>query len=103
MLADNRLFSNIHHDGGACSIGTFYHAGLMTPLPEQCTVGIPQHTMDWYFVPEQLFKVREILNELECPQIIIVSHERELESFADNVFHIEKIDGISEVSQVNGK
>jgi exonuclease SbcC len=55
------------------------------------------------FSKEQLFKVREILNELECPQIIIVSHERELESFADNVFHIEKIDGISEVSQVNGK
>ena len=52
------------------------------------------------FSKEQLFKVREILNELECPQIIIVSHERELESFADNVFHIEKIDGISEVSQV---
>ncbi|MCE5214871.1 MAG: SMC family ATPase [Methanobacterium sp.] len=52
------------------------------------------------FSKEQLYKVREILNELDCPQIIIVSHERELESFADNVFQIEKIDGVSEVSQV---
>jgi DNA repair protein SbcC/Rad50 len=49
------------------------------------------------FSKEQLFKVREILNELDCPQIIMVSHERELESFADNIFQIEKIDGISEV------
>lgn len=47
------------------------------------------------FSREQLYKVREILNELECPQIIIVSHERELGSFADNVFRVEKIDGNS--------
>lgn len=50
------------------------------------------------FSKEQLFKVREILNELDCPQIIIVSHERELESFADNVFRIEKVDGVSAVT-----
>ena len=49
------------------------------------------------FSKEQLFKVREILNELNCPQIIIVSHEKELESFADNVFKIEKVDGVSQV------
>ena len=53
------------------------------------------------FSKEQLFKVRDILNELECPQIIIVSHERELESFADKVFRIEKIDGVSEVIAMN--
>lgn len=47
------------------------------------------------FSREQLYKVREILNELDCPQIIIVSHERELGSFADNVFRVEKIDGNS--------
>jgi len=43
------------------------------------------------FSKEQLFKIRDILNELNYPQIIIVSHERELESFADNIFQIEKI------------
>ncbi len=47
------------------------------------------------FSREQLYKVREILNELDCPQVIIVSHERELGSFADNVFKVEKIDGNS--------
>jgi DNA repair protein SbcC/Rad50 len=52
------------------------------------------------FSKEQLFKIRDILNELNYPQIIIVSHERELESFADNIFQIEKVDGVSEVSQV---
>lgn len=52
------------------------------------------------FSKEQLFKIREILNELNYPQIIIVSHEKELESFANNVFQIEKIDGISQVSRV---
>ncbi|WJI08968.1 SMC family ATPase [Methanobacterium sp. CWC-01] len=50
------------------------------------------------FSKEQLFKLREILEELECPQIIIVSHEKELESFADQIFRIEKVDGISKIS-----
>lgn len=53
------------------------------------------------FSKEQLYKIRDILNELNYPQIIIVSHERELESFANNVFQIVKVDGVSEVSQVN--
>ncbi|KAF5048105.1 hypothetical protein DSECCO2_453530 [anaerobic digester metagenome] len=53
------------------------------------------------FSKEQLYKIREILNELNCPQIILVSHERELESFADNLFSIEKVGGISQVSKIN--
>jgi exonuclease SbcC len=53
------------------------------------------------FSKEQLFKIRDILNELNYPQIIIVSHEKELESFANNIFQIEKADGISVVSKVN--
>lgn len=53
------------------------------------------------FSKEQLYKIREILNELDCPQIILVSHERELESFADNIFRIEKINGVSEVINTN--
>ncbi len=53
------------------------------------------------FSKEQLFKIRDILIELDYPQTIIVSHERELESFADNIFQIVKVDGVSEVSQVN--
>lgn len=52
------------------------------------------------FSKEQLFKIREILSELNYPQIIIVSHEKELESFADNIFQIEKSEGISEVVNI---
>jgi exonuclease SbcC len=50
------------------------------------------------FSREQLFKIREILGELRCPQVIMVSHERELEGFSDHVFKIEKIDGNSQIS-----
>jgi len=49
------------------------------------------------FSKEQLFKMRDILADLTCPQVIIVSHERELESFADHVLRVEKKEGISEI------
>lgn len=49
------------------------------------------------FSKEQLFKIREILDQLQCPQVIMVSHERELESFADHVISIEKKDGESQI------
>jgi len=42
------------------------------------------------FSKEQLGSVREVLDEVECPQVIIVSHDKELESFADQIFRIEK-------------
>jgi DNA repair protein SbcC/Rad50 len=42
------------------------------------------------FSKEQLGSVREVLDEVECPQVIIVSHDKELESFADQIFHIDK-------------
>jgi exonuclease SbcC len=50
------------------------------------------------FSKEQLGKVREILDELECPQIILVSHEKELESFADQIFRVTKTNGVSTIS-----
>jgi len=52
------------------------------------------------FSKEQLLKVQEILIELECPQVIIVSHERELESFADQIFRVSKEHGISTIAEV---
>jgi exonuclease SbcC len=51
------------------------------------------------FSKEQLFKIRDILKELECPQIVIVSHEKELESFADQVFRVTKTNGTSSVGE----
>ena len=53
------------------------------------------------FSKEQLSKVREILDELQSPQIILVSHERELESFADQVIRVTKTNGVSAISVVH--
>jgi DNA repair protein SbcC/Rad50 len=42
------------------------------------------------FGKEQLFKLRQVLNELNSAQIVMVSHERELESFADKIYRVTK-------------
>jgi exonuclease SbcC len=52
------------------------------------------------FSKEQLFKIRDILDELKCPQVIMVSHEKELEGFAHQVMRIEKKDGISQITSI---
>ena len=31
-----------------------------------------------------------MIDEVECPQVIIVSHDKELESFADQICRIDK-------------
>ena len=42
------------------------------------------------FSKEQLGMVREVLDDVGCPQTIIVSHDKELESLADQIFIVEK-------------
>ncbi|HYA82014.1 MAG TPA: hypothetical protein VEH06_01005 [Candidatus Bathyarchaeia archaeon] len=42
------------------------------------------------FGKEQLFRLKQVLNELNSAQIIMVSHERELESFADKIYRLTK-------------
>jgi len=49
------------------------------------------------FSTEQLVRVRDILNELKCEQVIIVSHERELEGFVEKIYRVRKEAGISSV------
>lgn len=51
------------------------------------------------FSKEQIFKLRDIFNELKCDQIIIVSHEKELESFVDTIFYVEKVAGVSRITK----
>ena len=51
------------------------------------------------FSSAQMEKVREILNSLKSEQIIMVSHEIELEGFVDHVFRITKNEGSSAVHQ----
>ncbi len=50
------------------------------------------------FSKEPLGKVRDILDEIQSPQVIIVSHEKELESFADQIFRITKIQRESKIA-----
>lgn len=49
------------------------------------------------FSTEQLDKVRDVLEQLNMKQIIIVSHESKIESFVQNVVRVEKHDNVSEV------
>jgi len=50
------------------------------------------------FSKEQLGNVREVLDEVGSPQVIIVSHDKELESLADQIFRVEKTGSESTVS-----
>ncbi len=53
------------------------------------------------FSKNQLGKIREVLDELKSEQIVLVSHEKELETYVDNIFQISKQDGISKISRMN--
>lgn len=50
------------------------------------------------FSSQQLDKVRDILQELNIDQLIIVSHEQKIESFVDTVIRVKKDGGISSVA-----
>lgn len=50
------------------------------------------------FSREQLFRLRDILNELKCEQVITVSHENELEGFVDKIFKVIKENGVSRIT-----
>ena len=47
------------------------------------------------FSSEQLDKVRDVLDQLNMQQVIIVSHESKIESFVDNVIRIGKEEHVS--------
>ncbi len=49
------------------------------------------------FSTEQLDKVRDVLEQLNARQVIIVSHEAKLESFVQNIMKIEKEGHVSRV------
>jgi len=49
------------------------------------------------FSDQQLDKMRDIFDQLESEQIILVSHEQKIESFVDNVIRIKK-DGVSMIT-----
>ncbi|MBI2144157.1 SMC family ATPase [Candidatus Woesearchaeota archaeon] len=47
------------------------------------------------FSTEQLDKLRDVLSQLQLPQVIIVSHEERVESFVQHVIRIEKEQHVS--------
>jgi len=49
------------------------------------------------FSKEQIHKMRDILAELRSKQVVIVSHEAELEAMAQHVFRVQKVSGTSRV------
>jgi exonuclease SbcC len=52
------------------------------------------------FSREQVYKMRGLLETLDSRQVILVSHERELESMADHIFKVEKRNGTSVISGI---
>jgi len=48
------------------------------------------------FSDQQLDKMREIFSQLNCKQVILVSHEQKIEGFVDNIIRIKK-EGTSKV------
>jgi len=51
------------------------------------------------FSEQQLDKVREVLQELNMAQLILVSHEQKIESFVDHIIKIKKGKGISQLTK----
>lgn len=52
------------------------------------------------FSHEQLNRLRDVLEDVNCEQVILVSHEKQLESFVDTVYRITKDNNISKVEQI---
>lgn len=49
------------------------------------------------FSAAQLYRLRDILLDAGCDQLIMVSHEKELEGFVDTLYQVTKEDGVSSV------
>jgi exonuclease SbcC len=49
------------------------------------------------FSEQQLDKMREVLEELNVKQLIIVSHEQKMEGFVENIIRFKKEDGFTKV------
>lgn len=54
------------------------------------------------FSKEQIGKMGDLLRELGLRQVVLVSHERELEGAVDHIFRIQKEGGKSKVSPASG-
>jgi DNA repair protein SbcC/Rad50 len=51
------------------------------------------------FSAQQLDKIRDVLNQLNAEQLILVSHEQKIEGFVDNIIRFRKDGGITNVGE----
>jgi len=51
------------------------------------------------FSASQLDKMRDVLNQLNVEQLILVSHEQKIESFVDNIIKFVKEDGVTRIEK----
>ncbi|MDG6934295.1 MAG: SMC family ATPase [Nitrososphaerota archaeon] len=92
--------------GERTSIALAYRLALNVVVQQEATTGagdllILDEPTDG-FSKEQLSKMRDILKALNSKQVILVSHERELEAMADHIFRVDKGEGGSRVSRQKG-
>lgn len=55
------------------------------------------------FSSEQMDKMKNIVRELNFEQLILVSHESEIEDFVENVISFEKKDGLTKIAEQIGQ
>src|SRR3989344_5614799 len=55
------------------------------------------------FSEQQLDKVRDVLQEMNLKQLLIVSHETKIEGFVDHVIRFRKVNGVSTIFTENEK
>lgn len=103
MIKENGMDININSLSGGerTSVAMAYRLALNRTVQREST-GMEESTIILDeptdgFSAEQLDRFGELLRALGCRQVILVSHEEELLSCADNVIRVKKEDGISRV------
>ncbi len=91
--------------GEKTSVALAYRLALNTMVKEICmsmknNLLILDEPTDG-FSKEQLHRVRDVLDELKCNQVIIVSHEKELEAFVDSIIEVRKEGTASRIATNN--
>ncbi len=51
------------------------------------------------FSESQLDKMRDVLNQLNVRQLILVSHEQKIEGFVNNIIKFKKVEGITQIEK----
>jgi exonuclease SbcC len=92
--------------GERTSIALAYRLALNVIVQQEASIGagdllIMDEPTDG-FSKEELTKMRDILRELKCKQVILVSHERELEGMADHIYRVVKVNGTSRIEGAGG-